>query len=199
LSTPSNHGKVKRFRFSRPCGFRVGAGDRRLFADEERDGRGGAERGSCAEDDQGDGKPDGVEEAVEGQDNVRALCELRLAEGQGRLVAPAAYTVAEGHYEPGALLRAIYSKSDPVGVLLVEVETGTPYLVRFMVDASHQRRGVGRQAVELLAEELRRSDWTSLETSFVPVEDGAEEFWRRCGFKDTGRKSHGEPVFVLKL
>jgi diamine N-acetyltransferase len=38
------------------------------------------------------------------RENVRAVCELRLADGQERLVAPAAFTVAEGHFEPGALL-----------------------------------------------------------------------------------------------
>jgi hypothetical protein len=69
--------------------------------------------------------------------NVRALCELRLGAGQKRLVAPAAFTIAEGHYEPGALL---------------------------------------------------------------PVPGGAEEFWRRCGFRDTGRRSHeGEPILSRRL
>ncbi|MCW3006481.1 MAG: acetyltransferase [Solirubrobacterales bacterium] len=131
--------------------------------------------------------------------NVRAVCGLRLADDQRQLVAPAAYTVAEGHYEPGALLRAIYVDDEPVGVLLVEVESGTPYLVRFMVDAAHQRRGVGRQAVELLVGELGADGWGVLETSFVRVAEGAEGFWRRCGFEDTGRTRDGEPLFVRAL
>jgi diamine N-acetyltransferase len=133
------------------------------------------------------------------RENVRAVCELGLADDQRRLVAPAAFTVAELHYEPEALLRAIYLDDEPVGVLGVEVESGTPYLVRFMVGAGHQGRGIGRRAVELLADELRRDGWTVLETSFVPAEGGAEGFWRRCGFEDTGRVRHGEPVFVLTL
>ena len=94
------------------------------------------------------------------RENVRAVCELELADHQHRLVAPASFTVAEGHYEPGALLRAMYSGEEPAGVLLVEVETGTPYLVRFMVDAARQRQGIGRQAVELVVEELREQGWT---------------------------------------
>jgi diamine N-acetyltransferase len=133
------------------------------------------------------------------RENVRAVCELELAENQERLVAPAAFTVAEGHYEPGALLRAIYAGGDPAGVLLVETETGAPYLVRFMVDAARQRQGIGRHAVELLVEELRGQGWVTLETSFLPVDDGAEGFWRRCGFTDTGRTTHGEPVFARAL
>src|SRR5688500_8169543 len=96
--------------------------------------------------------------------NVRAICDLELGEGQRHLVAPAAYTVAEGHYEPGALLRAIYAGELPVGVLLVEVDTGTPYLVRFMVDAEHQGSGIGRRAVELVVDELRAGGWKALET-----------------------------------
>lgn len=131
--------------------------------------------------------------------NVRAVCELRLFEHQRDLVAPAAYTVAESHYEPDALLRAIYLDEQPVGVLSVEVESGTPYLVRFMVDADHRRQGIGREAVELLTEELRAAGWSSLETSFVPVDDGAEGFWRRCGFGETGETRHDEPVFVRRL
>ena len=133
------------------------------------------------------------------RENVRAVCELDLAPHQERLVAPAAFTVAEGHYEPGAVLRAIYAGDEAAGVLLVETETGTPCLVRFMVDAARQRKGIGRRALELLAEELREQGWTTLETSFLPVADGAEGFWRRCGFTDTGRTLHGEPVFARAL
>lgn len=133
------------------------------------------------------------------RENVRAVCDLRLGEDQRHLVAPAAYTVAEGQYEPSALLRAVYRDDEPVGVLLVETDGGTPYLVRFMVDASSQGQGVGRRAVELLAAELRQQGWTSLETTFVPVENGSEGFWRRCGFRDTGRTRRGEPVLVLAL
>ena len=57
-------------------------------------------------------------------------------------------------------------------MLLVEIESGTPYLVRFMVDAARQRQGIGRQAVELLVDELRDQGWATLAASFLPVEDG---------------------------
>jgi diamine N-acetyltransferase len=133
------------------------------------------------------------------RENVRAVCDLRLAEGQGALVAPAPYTVAEGHYEPGALLRAIYVAERPVGVLLVKTEGGTPYLVRFMVDREHQRRGIGRRAVDLLAGELRAGGWSVLETTYVPADRSSEGFWRRCGFENTGRERDGEPVLLRAL
>jgi diamine N-acetyltransferase len=115
------------------------------------------------------------------RENVRAVCELELAPGQETLVAPAAFTVAEGNYEPGALLRAITLGPVPVGVALVEVETGTPHLVRFMVDAAAQGAGIGTRALALLEDELRAHGWRELEVSFEP---GARGFWARHGYGD---------------
>jgi diamine N-acetyltransferase len=75
-----------------------------------------------------------------------------------------------------------------------------PYLVRFIITEQRQRRGIGRPAVELLAQDLRRAGSTELEVSFVPVEGGVEGFWRRCGFTDTGRQnSFGERIFTRPL
>ena len=113
--------------------------------------------------------------------NVRAGCELELAD------------------EPGAMLRAICLGERPVGVLLVAVETSTPYRVRFMVAAGHQRAGIGRRAVELLLDELRVAGWKELETSFHPGADGAAGFWVRRGFRESGRELHGDPVAVRAL
>jgi diamine N-acetyltransferase len=132
--------------------------------------------------------------------NVRALCDLRLRPDQHELVAPAAVTIAEAHYEPGGLLRAIYADDEPVGILFVETEGLVPYLVRFMITEERQRSGIGRPAVELLARELREAGSTELEVSFAPVEGGAEGFWRRCGFTDTGRETFfGERIFKRQL
>jgi diamine N-acetyltransferase len=103
------------------------------------------------------------------RENVRAICDTRVAAHQRHLVGPAAYTIAEGTHEPDAVLRGIFAGDTPVGVLLVEVDTGTPYLVRFMIDAAQQGRGFGSSAVERLAEELRVAGWGELEVTFVPT------------------------------
>jgi len=130
------------------------------------------------------------------RDNVRAICEMKLAQDQVQLVAPPAFTVAEGHYEPGSLLRAICVEGEPVGVLLVELEGVVPNLVRFMVDRERQRRGVGARALGLLVDELAALGHDTVETSFVPLAGGAGGFWRAQGFRDPGRVRHGEPVHV---
>ena len=133
--------------------------------------------------------------------NVRAVCELRVADAQRALIAPAAVSVAEAHYYQPSLLRAIVCDGTLVGLAWVTMhEAGrAPFLVRFMVDAAYQGRGIGRRAVALLEEELRAGGWAELEVSFVPVEPGARGFWERCGYTPTGRVMGDEPVYRKDL
>lgn len=131
--------------------------------------------------------------------NVRAMCDLRTTPEQRSLVGPAAYTVAESAYEPDGTLTAIYADDVPVGIGYVDTESDTPYLVRFMIDAGAQARGFGAAAVELLCERLRAEAWSALEVTFVPKVGGAQGFWERLGFTDTGRTRDGEPIYVRAL
>jgi diamine N-acetyltransferase len=134
------------------------------------------------------------------RENVRDVCQLGLAPGQDRMVAPAAYTVAEAHYYgDGALLRAIARDDRIVGVVWVQTDEPTPYMVRFMVDRAAQRQGVGRRALALLLDELRAAGHRALELSYVPIEGGAEGFWLGCGFTPTGREQGGETVVRITL
>ena len=84
-------------------------------------------------------------------------------------------------------------------MLWVQTDEPVPYLVRFMVDASVQGRGIGRSAVALLLEELRAAGHKELELSYVPAEDGAEGFWLGCGFEPTGRSHGGETIVRMDL
>jgi diamine N-acetyltransferase len=138
----------------------------------------------------------GVELRPVDRDNVRAVCELQLAPGQETYVAPAAYTVAEAAYEPDGWLRAIYLDGRPVGVLYLEADR----LVRLLVDARHQRRGIGRAAVGLLAAHIRRQGGpVRLYTSFVEGPGEPRAFYAELGFADTGEIDDGERLMVLTL
>jgi diamine N-acetyltransferase len=135
-------------------------------------------------------------------DNVRAICELKLAPGQERYVAPSAYTLAEAAADPRAWVRAIYSGEEPVGLLCLLTETAPSryFLVRFMIGAEHQGRGLGRGAIALLVAHVRgMRGATQLETSCVPGPESPAGFYRRLGFENTGRVEHGENVLALTL
>ena len=135
-------------------------------------------------------------------DNVRAACDLELAPGQERYVAPAATSIAEAHYEPASWLRAIYADDELVGLVLLFLDAEKPeYGVwRLLVAAGHQGKGYGRRAMQLVIEHVRAlSNATELLVSYVPGPADPSAFYRRLGFEDTEREEHGERVMRLTL
>jgi SAM-dependent methyltransferase len=133
------------------------------------------------------------------KDNVRAVCDLRLAPDQETYVAPSAFTVAEGMLDPHAWVRAIYADEDVVGVLAL-IKDREVKLVRFMIGAQHQGQGLGAVALRLLVDHVRTlPDVRELFTSCVPGPDSPADFYRAQGFEDTGRTDHGDDVLRLSL
>jgi diamine N-acetyltransferase len=135
-------------------------------------------------------------------DNVRAVCDLELAPGQERFVAPAATSIAEAHYEPTSWLRAIYADDEPVGLVLLSLDTDKPeYAVwRLQVAAGHQRKGYGEQAMKQVIEHVRTlPNAVELLLSYVPGPGDPSGFYKRIGFEETDRVEHGERLMRLTL
>jgi diamine N-acetyltransferase len=134
------------------------------------------------------------------KENVRAICDLPLAPGQERFVAPPATTIAECAYEEHVMLRAIYDGDEPAGVLALVEEPGEPpFLVRLMVAADRQGRGIGRAAVSLLMTLLRERGETELTTSHGVGEGSPAGFYAALGFEPTGDVVEGERVMRIAL
>jgi diamine N-acetyltransferase len=135
-------------------------------------------------------------------DNVRAVCDLGLEPGQERFVASAATSIAESHYEPTSWLRAIYADDEPVGLVLLSLDTDKPeYAVwRLLVAAGHQRQGYGAQAMKQVIEHVRTlPSATELLLSYVPGPGDPSGFYERLGFEETDRVEHGEQAMRLTL
>jgi diamine N-acetyltransferase len=135
-------------------------------------------------------------------DTVRAVCELPLAPGQERFVAPNAVSIAEAAYEPTAWLRAIHAGEQPVGLLLLSLDEAKSeyFLWRLMVSAAHQGTGIGREALGQAIEHVRGLPGArELLTSCVPGPEEPRGFYLELGFEDTGRELDGERLLRLPL
>ena len=133
---------------------------------------------------------------------VRAICNLSVSENQRKFVAPNAVSIAQAYFSKNAWFRAIYADETPVGfVMLHEVpKRGTYYLWRFMIDARYQGRGCGRKALELVIKRVRkRPKAKALTLSVVRAEGGAENLYKKFGFKFTGKIEDGEHVMKLNF
>jgi|APTNR8051073442_1049403.scaffolds.fasta_scaffold20174_2 diamine N-acetyltransferase len=141
-------------------------------------------------------------------DTVRAVIGLAVTDDQTRFVASNAVSLAQALFAPQAWYRAIYLDDDPVGfVMLADDSLLDPVperpevaVWRLMVDARHQRQGIGRAAMVQVIEHVRRKGrFGSLGISYVPEEGGPEPLYRSLGFEPTGEIDDGEVVMALAL
>lgn len=135
-------------------------------------------------------------------DTVRAICELEPHEAQSGFVAPNAVSIAQAHFNPAAVFRAIYADAEPVGFIMWRPgdDRASCFLWRFMIDGRHQGRGYGREAIALWLKSLPPQGYRLAQTSYVPGEGGPHGFYLAQGFVDTGEtRANGERVMELEL
>jgi len=133
-------------------------------------------------------------------ETVRLICELEVAVNQRSFVAPNAVSIAEAHFTPGHWMRAIIADGQPVGFVLTLDEPSEGYFLwRFMIAEGHQRRSVGRRALQQVLEHWRELGVTVARTSVVPSNTGATRLYASLGFRLTGEEEHGELVMALEM
>jgi diamine N-acetyltransferase len=139
---------------------------------------------------------------------VLSVVRLAVAEHQQSFVAPNAVSLAQALFSREAWYRAIYLGDEPVGfVMLADESLRVPApsepqvgVWRFMVDARHQGKGIGRAAMLQVIEHVRgKGRFTKLELSFVPGQGSPESFYLSLGFQHTGRVDEDEQVLELPL
>ena len=128
-------------------------------------------------------------------DNRDAVQALTLAEHQKKFIATNARTLDQAANAPEAWLRAIYANDSLVGLVLLHdehlrtppQEKGYYFLWRVMIDVAHQRKGYGRQTVDLVLDYVStRPHASRLLSSYLPGEGGPEQFYKKYGFTPTG-------------
>ena len=126
-------------------------------------------------------------------ENLHAILDLSVADHQLEAYPRSnAYSITEAHFpsdDDPVWLRAIYAGETPVGFMMTSEapDQGTYFLWRLMVDRRFRGSGVGRSAVQLLIERIRRTDNpTALITSHLQQDANAGRFYERLGFTYTG-------------
>ena len=141
-------------------------------------------------------------------DTVRAVTKLNVAAAQQDFVASNAISLSEALFSKEAWYRGIYADDELVGfVMLADESLGDEPplepnigLWRFMIDAKHQRRGIGREAMKLVVEYVRtRPGIRYLYTSYVDEPGGPGPFYLGLGFEPNGEVEDGEVVVLYPL
>lgn len=136
------------------------------------------------------------------KENLFPIIKLKVKEEQEDQVAKNIISIVQGNYEEKSWFRGIYFEDTPVGFVMLELDTeNSKYSVwRFMIDKEHQGKGYGKQAIEMIKEVIKEKfpDAKEIYLSYVPKEkNGADGFYKKIGFQDTGKLDNGEKVMCF--
>lgn len=136
------------------------------------------------------------------RENVKAVCKLQVRPDQQSLVAPNGQSLAEARFADDAWVQAIYAGEEPVGFVMLSVvpQKAEYYLWRLMIDAAHQRRGYGKQALELVIRHVRTlPNANALFTGYRKGDGSPERFYLNLGFQPTGKVDDDDHILRLDL
>ncbi|WP_396128817.1 GNAT family N-acetyltransferase [Exiguobacterium mexicanum] len=123
------------------------------------------------------------------EQNWYPCCQLTLTDAQQAYMEPNAISLLQAMYEPTLEARAIYENEAMVGFLMYNTaleELDARWVYRIMVDHAHQGKGIGRQATEIMLEEMRKLGTEPIVVGYHPDNIGAHRLYESLGFVDEG-------------
>lgn len=131
--------------------------------------------------------------------NYEAVCELEVTDEQEDYVASNTWSLVEAAYNPEYSVRAIYANDEPVGFFMwVQASPHKISIWRFMVDKKHQQKSIGRIALGLALQEIKRTpSLEEIEICYNPSNPVAKRFYSSFGFEEVGMAPDGEDMLAL--
>lgn len=139
------------------------------------------------------------------KDNWLDVIHLDISKEQEAYVALNAESIAESHFNPHYVNRAIYSNEKVVGFLQYyqELEEGLPnefYIAQFMVDLKLQGQGIGTKATELVIDEISQvPECKVISILYMPGHHSMRDFYSRFGFVVTEEDEEDGVVMELQV
>lgn len=136
------------------------------------------------------------------RDNFSPCIKLDVGSGQKDFVASNAVSIAQSKVYPHMVPLAVYSDDKLVGFVMYgrDPETLQYWIVRLMIDAENQGRGLGRAAAVALIDLLKQKEnCDQIFLCVVPENTVAQKLYLSIGFEPTGAVEDGEIVMRLSL
>lgn len=143
-------------------------------------------------------------------DNLKAVIKLSdtLSDQDKKHVAPNVVSLAEAYLNYTiAWPRAITVDDEVVGFVMLgldnyiaeEKDWPVYFLWRFMIASEHQRKGYGKQTLDLLVQKCKEESIRYLYVSSTRIDPMPYQMYIDYGFEDTGLVDDGESVLKLKI
>ena len=122
--------------------------------------------------------------------NLFSIIDLNVREDQKDQVASNSVSIAQAHYSKSAWFKGIFNNDIAVGFVMLDLikEENKCFLWRFMIDEKHQGKGYGKLALNQVIDWVRSLEaFEEIRTSYVPTKNGADGFYEKFGFIETGK------------
>ena len=122
--------------------------------------------------------------------NLFSIIDLNVREDQKDQVASNSVSIAQAHYSKSAWFKGIFNNNIAVGFVMLDLikEENKCFLWRFMIDEKHQGKGYGKLALNQVIDWVRSLEaFEEIRTSYVPTKNGADGFYEKFGFIETGK------------
>ncbi len=131
--------------------------------------------------------------------NYEAICDLEVTEAQENYVASNTWSLVESTYNHGYSTRAICLDEEPVGFLMwVQDSANKVSIWRFMIDKKYQQKGIGRAALSLALNEIKKTPkLKEIEICYNPQNPVAKVFYSSFGFVEVGISNDGEDMLAI--
>ncbi|WP_296745555.1 N-acetyltransferase [Mesorhizobium sp.] len=137
-----------------------------------------------------------------GKGNRAAILALELLPEQQEFVASNAESLAEARHDDEAIARAVVAVGRVVGFLMYSApdDDDEAIIYRFMIDRREQGKGLGRAAVAMALEEIRRLEHIRrVSICYEPENEAARRLYASFGFVEQGLDEDDEMIAVLEL
>ena len=131
--------------------------------------------------------------------NYEVICDLEVTEEQENYVASNTWSLVEAAYNHGYSIRAICLDEEPVGLVMwVQDSASKASIWRFMIDKDYQKKGIGRMALGLALDEIKKNPFLKeIQICYNPQNPVAKSFYSSFGFVEFGMSSDGEDMLAI--
>lgn len=136
--------------------------------------------------------------------NWEEAIRLSVKAEQRKFIASNLYSIAEVQFLDDFYAKGIYVDNKMIGFTMfgIDPDDNNCWIYRLMIDEKFQGKGIGKQAIYLVIEEIRQNNNTNIPLIMIgyhPENLTAKFVYKKAGFIETELSSWGEQLAKYSL
>lgn len=136
--------------------------------------------------------------------NWEEAIRLSVKEEQQTFIASNLYSIAEVQFLDNFYAKGIYLENKMIGFTMfgIDPDDNNYWIYRLMIDEEFQGKGLGKQAIHQVIEEIRRNNTANVSLIMIgydPENLTAKFVYKKVGFIETELSSWGEQLAKYSL